>query len=133
MSFNVSLCRTSLRQSYQELGNGSPYILTVTDFNSFSFAQAEFVEGVAPVPTYDRTALIARAREIYDEEPMRILREERDRLIAETDWWVLPDRTPTDEQLAYRQVLRDLPSTATPVLDSNNILGISGVTWPTKP
>ena len=64
---------------------------------------------------------------------MRLLRKERDRLIAETDWWVLPDRTPTDEQLAYRQALRDLPSTATPVLDNTTRLGISGVTWPTKP
>jgi len=66
-------------------------------------------------------------------EPMRRLRVERDRLIAETDWWVLPDRTPTSEQLAYRQALRDLPSTAAPVLDFTTRLGISGVTWPVKP
>ena len=71
--------------------------------------------------------------ELQAAEPMRLLRNERDRLIAETDWWVLPDRTPTDEQLAYRQALRDLPDNSTPVLDSTTRLGISGVTWPTKP
>jgi len=75
----------------------------------------------------------AKIVELVAAEPMRLLRKERDRLIAETDWWVLPDRTPTDEQLAYRQALRDLPSTATPVLDNTENLGISGVTWPTKP
>ena len=75
----------------------------------------------------------AKIEELKAAEPMRRLRQERDRLIAETDWWVLPDRTPTDEQLAYRQALRNLPDTATPVLDSSNRLGISGVTWPTKP
>lgn len=57
-------------------------------------------------------------------EPLRSLREERDRLIAETDWWVLPDRTPTDEQLAYRQALRDLP---------DNTEDPANPVWPTKP
>jgi hypothetical protein len=75
----------------------------------------------------------AKIAELKAAEPMKRLRKERDRLIAETDWWVLPDRTPTDEQLAYRQALRDLPTTATPVLDPTSPLGISGVTWPTKP
>ena len=77
--------------------------------------------------------LNAKVAELKAAEPMRLLRKERDRLIAETDWWVLPDRTPTDEQLAYRQALRDLPDNSTPVLDNTTRLGISGVTWPTKP
>ena len=52
------------------------------------------------------------------------VRKERDKLIAETDWWVLPDRTATDEQLAYRQALRDISSQE----------GFPyNVTWPTKP
>ena len=52
------------------------------------------------------------------------LRTQRDKIIAGTDWWVLPDRTATDEQLAYRQALRDITSSATSLDD---------VTWPTKP
>ena len=75
----------------------------------------------------------SKIEELKAAEPMRLLRVERDRLLAETDWWVLPDRTPTPEQSAYRQALRDLPDTATPVLDPTSRLGISGVDWPVKP
>ena len=75
----------------------------------------------------------AKAAELKAAEPMRLLRIERDRLIAETDWWVLPDRTPTQAQLDYRQALRDLPDTSSPVLDGTNRIGISGVSWPVKP
>jgi hypothetical protein len=73
-----------------------------------------------------------KIEELISKEPIKILRRYRDRLIAETDWWVLPDRTPSSEQLAYRQTLRDLPI-AIPVLDPTSPLGISGVDWPVKP
>ena len=69
--------------------------------------------------------------EIRAAEPMRLLRQERNRKIAETDWWVLSDRTASQEQKDYRQALRDLPSTAEPQLDENGQL--TNVTWPTKP
>jgi len=59
------------------------------------------------------------------------LREQRKILLSETDWWASSDLTMTDEQTAYRKALRDLPSTATPSLDSDGQL--TGVTWPTKP
>jgi len=76
----------------------------------------------------------AKIEQLVKEEPMRVLKLERDRLLLETDWWVLPDRTPTEEQLKYRQDLRDLPKNSNPVLDLNNPpLGISGVDWPIKP
>lgn len=55
---------------------------------------------------------------------MDILREERNRKLAETDWWVLPDRTATDEQTAYRQALRDITDTYSSLDD---------VVWPAKP
>ena len=77
--------------------------------------------------------LDSKYEELKLKEEMRLLRVERDRLIAETDWWVLPDRTPTSEQLAYRQALRDLPNTSSPVLDPTSRIGISGVSWPVKP
>jgi hypothetical protein len=32
-----------------------------------------------------------------------------------------------------RQALRDLPDNSTPLLDNSTRLGISGVTWTTKP
>jgi hypothetical protein len=55
---------------------------------------------------------------------MKLLRAERDRLIAATDWWAGSDRTMTSAQTAYRQALRDITDSATSLDD---------VTWPTKP
>ena len=63
--------------------------------------------------------------------PMRLLRQERDRRIAETDWWAGQDLAMTQTQKDYRQTLRDLPSTAEPKLDEQGQL--TNVTWPTKP
>jgi hypothetical protein len=53
-----------------------------------------------------------------------ITREERNALIAETDWWATTDRTMSAEQTAYRQALRDITSQAGWPFD---------ITWPTKP
>ena len=39
------------------------------------------------------------------------IRNKRDRLLAETDWWGVSDRTMTSAQTEYRQDLRDLPAT----------------------
>ena len=72
---------------------------------------------------------------LYDnaisEVSMDMLREERNRKLAETDWWAGQDLTMTQDQKDYRQALRDLPSTAEPQLDENGQL--TNVTWPTKP
>ena len=72
--------------------------------------------------------ITAKIAELQAAEPMRLLRIERDRLIQQTDWWVLPDRTATPAQLAYRQALRDLPANSTPALDENG--NLTGVEWP---
>jgi len=66
-------------------------------------------------------------------EPMRLLRVERNRLLAETDWWASSDLSITDEQKKYREDLRDLPSSASPKLTSNGTLDMTYVTFPTKP
>ena len=51
-------------------------------------------------------------------------RQERDALIAATDWWALGDRSITDAQTAYRLALRNVPAQA----------GFpNSITWPTKP
>jgi len=66
----------------------------------------------------------AKIDELKAAEPMRLLREERNRLIAETDWWASSDLTMTSAQTTYRQALRDITKSATSLDD---------VTWPTKP
>jgi hypothetical protein len=75
-------------------------------------------------------AVSAKKTELVNAEPMRVLRAERDRRIAETDWWAGSDHTMTDAQTTYRQALRDI-TTQTPTLNSNGEL--QGITWPTKP
>jgi len=58
------------------------------------------------------------------EQPWKELRQERNRLIAETDYLALSDSTLTTEMAAYRQALRDLPANTT---DPTNPV------WPVKP
>ena len=59
---------------------------------------------------------------------MRLLRTERDRRIAMTDWRASSDLTLTDAWKTYRQALRDLPANQTPVDNE-----LSNITWPTEP
>jgi len=50
----------------------------------------------------------------------------RDRLLAETDWWAVSDRTMTSAQTTYRQALRDITTHSNwPHLEADD--------WPTKP
>ena len=65
------------------------------------------VTGQVTERTYDNPVLDAS---VLADEQMTMLRFERDRLLAETDWWCLSDQTPTQAQLDYRQALRDLPA-----------------------
>ena len=55
------------------------------------------------------------------------LREERNRRLAETDFYALSDVTMSSDMQTYRQNLRDLPSGKDTVEKCEN------VTWPTKP
>ena len=57
-------------------------------------------------------------------EPLKLLREERNRRIAETDWWASSDLTMSAERTAYRQDLRDITETFSSLDD---------VVWPDKP
>ncbi len=66
-------------------------------------------------------------------EPARLLREERDKRIAKSDWMGNSDVTMSSAWTTYRQALRDLPASATPKLNSNYDLDLTSVTWPTEP
>ena len=58
---------------------------------------------------------------------MADLRQQRDQLLAETDWMGNSDVTMSDAWTTYRQALRDI-TTQTPSDDT-----LSNITWPTKP
>lgn len=78
-------------------------------------------------------AVSDKKTELVNAEPMRLLRVERDRLLAETDWMANSDVTLADNWKTYRQSLRDLPSGASPKLSADGSLDMSSVTFPTKP
>ncbi len=69
------------------------------------------------------------------EKPMELLREERTKILAQSDWMANSDVTMSDEWKTYRQALRDLPSKSgiSPKLNSNDDLDMSSITWPTPP
>ena len=86
-------------------------------------------------PTEDEVT--AKIAELETAEPLRLLRVERNKLIAETDWTQLKDISLDSIReknwKEYRQALRDLPNGSTPKLDSYGDLDMSSVTWPDKP
>ena len=55
------------------------------------------------------------------------LRDKRNRLLAETDFYGNSDVTMSDDMTTYRQALRDLPAGKDTVDKCEN------ATWPTKP
>ena len=73
----------------------------------------------------DEAAVGAKVNELIAERKLQMLRNTRNRMIAETDYWAMPD-TPdmTAEQIAYRQALRDI---------TNTYQSLDTVVWPTKP
>ena len=70
------------------------------------------------------SAVSAKVTELNAGEPLKLLRAERDRMIAATDWWASSDLTMSAERTAYRQALRDITDSYTSLDD---------VVWPTKP
>ena len=70
----------------------------------------------------------AKLAELQAAEPMRLLREKRNQLLAQSDWMAVADRIMTQAQIDYRQSLRDLPETVDPQLDENG--NLTNVTWP---
>jgi len=52
------------------------------------------------------------------------LREQRDAVILETDWWAVQDRTMLSGETTYRQALRDI---------TNDYVPVESPVWPVNP
>ena len=65
-------------------------------------------EKTEPKPTEEELELK------YDDLLLDEMREERDKLLRETDYTALPDYPQRDKWIVYRQELRDFPSVWTP-------------------
>lgn len=73
-----------------------------------------------------QTEEAAFAAGAYDRK-MSEIRQERDRLLAATDYLALSDQTLSAEMSTYRQALRDITEGVTTLEQAN------AVTFPTKP
>ena len=88
---------------------------------------------LAPSPEYDIDApenadMSSSEREAFNQRMsannLELLRQERNKLLAETDWMANSDVTMSESWRTYRQALRDITNTYSNTYD---------VVWPTKP
>ena len=118
MKYDLSMAVASLKPSSQWTWIG-------TDYSGLTWVSSD------TKPT--ESEVNAELTRLTNAEPMRLLREERDRLLALTDWRASSDLTLATAWKTYRQALRDLPASASPTVDSEGYLNMSSVTWPTEP
>ena len=116
----------SIPEALQSLKPGAQWILRGDDYTGLEWLDSEQTQ-----PT--ETEVNSKISELDNEESMKLLREERDRRIALTDWRASSDLTLSNAWKTYRQALRDLPAKATPKLNSDYQLDLTSVTWPTEP
>ena len=101
------------------VGNDFQHMVANTDYDKFTIVGGE----KPPKEVFE-----AKLKELIDAQPLKELRQERNRRLADVDWVFSTDYQMEDEErsvwVAYRQALRDLPSTTE---DPTNPV------WPTKP
>ena len=108
-----------------ELKPGADYILRGEDYSDL-----EWLDSSQTKPT--ETEINSKISELNAAEPMRLLRIERNRRIALTDWRASSDLTLSNAWKTYRQALRDITK-QTPQLNKNYELDLTSVSWPTEP
>ena len=120
----------TLMQVIQELRPGAQCRIIGDTYNDITWDDKN-----QTIPTEDEVD--KKLKELQADEPMALLREERNIRLAQTDWTQVSDSpldtAPTNIWRKYRQALRDLPLSANTKLDSDGYLDLSSVEWPTKP
>lgn len=127
-----------------DTGDYVPFIAVASgDYNHTHQIYAECVNG-----DYGTVAAYTAPTDITGTEAQKYLRLERDRLLAETDFYGNSDVTMSTEMQTYRQALRDMPSNnpnailryQEPTDTIEQTIGMPhgytvwvNVTWPTKP
>ena len=115
-----------IASALQELKPGAEWVLRGNNYSDL-----EWLDSSQTKPT--ETEVTNKIAALDAAEAMKLLRVERDKRIAKTDWRASSDLTVSDAWKTYRQALRDLPASAAPKLDSNYELDLTSVTWPTEP
>ena len=116
----------TLMQVIQELRPGAQCRIIGDTYNDITWDDKN-----QTIPTEDEVD--KKLKELQEGEPMALLREERNILLAQTDWRASSDLTLSSAWRTYRQQLRDLTASSNPKLDSDGYLDMTSVTWPTKP
>jgi len=118
MIYNVYTALSALKPTEKWTWSG-------TDYSGLEW------KGSGSAPT--ESEINAELTRLTNAEPMRLLRIERDKLLAACDWRASSDLTLSTDWKTYRQSLRDLPASASPKLDSDGNLDMSSVSFPTEP
>ena len=119
MKYNIPVALQELKPRAQWVLRGEEY------------SGLEWLDSSQTKPT--ETEVTNKITALDSAEPMKLLREERDKRIALTDWRASSDLTITDAWKTYRQALRDLPASASPKLDSDYELDLTSISWPIEP
>ena len=119
MKYNKATALVSLKP-------GAEWIWGGEDFSGLNWLDSKIAK-----PT--EAEIDAEVTKLTNAEPMRLLRQERDLKLTNSDWRASSDVTLSDAWKPYRQALRDLPASANPTVDSDGNLNASSVTWPTEP
>ena len=119
-----------ITSALQALKPGAEWLLRGTEYSGL-----EWMDSSQTKPT--ETEINSKIASLDSAEAMRLLREERNQLLSETDWMVTRSIETgvamSNDWKTYRQALRDLPASSDPKLDSNGGLDMSSVKFPTKP
>jgi hypothetical protein len=84
----------------------------------------DLVFGSTPVKEDDVWKIQVTKTQKSAPDAERVVRDQRNALLQETDWWAMSDLTMTSDQIEYRNLLRQVPQQ-----DGFPFF----VTWPTKP
>lgn len=108
-----------IERAIQKINAKAEFIINGGDIDNI-----EWVNGTEPISKSD---IEAQYPAVELEIALKHLREDRNVLLAETDFYALSDVTMSDEMKTYRQNLRDI----TEGLDTLD--KVKAVTMPTKP
>ena len=112
-----------ITEAIKLLRPGSSFSVTGQDYSKIKWCDPNNT-----MPTLQEVN--SKIAELEAAEPMRLLRIERNRRLAETDWRFRSDLTPSQAWIDYCKALRDLPATQEPKLENGQL---TNVTWPEIP
>ena len=98
MSYPILELHEAIRSNY-------PSVLSIKG-NTIDDVVAFDSEGIEV--TVNKENLLSQINTKSAEIKLMELRWERNNRLEDTDWWAVSDRTMTQEQIAYRQALRDI-------------------------